>query len=123
MRVVKGPAPGLAERGRDDALKTFNHLSRANQLGITMVAPDNATKPDPNGEGGADVQFDMGNGDLSFTALGQDYLVKDFSGTAMHGSTQLIMRQFGTQPRRIRRAFVFVPETPMISAQMRVGRD
>jgi hypothetical protein len=48
-----------------------------------MAAPDNATKPDPNGEGGADVQFDMGKGDITFSALGQDFEIKKFSGTAM----------------------------------------
>ena len=119
-------APTLSKpwrRAFDDALKTFNKLSRDNQLGVTMVAPDNATKPEPDGEGGADVQFDTGNGDLAFTALGQDHLIKNFSGAAMHGNTQLIKRQFGSQPLRIRRAFVFVPETPMVSAQMKVGRD
>jgi hypothetical protein len=29
-------------RAFDDALKTFNELSRRNRLGLTMVAPDNA---------------------------------------------------------------------------------
>jgi len=59
-------APTLSKpwrRAFDDALRTFNHLSSANQLGVTMVAPENATRPEPDGEGGADVQFDMGNGD------------------------------------------------------------
>jgi hypothetical protein len=69
-------------RAFDDALNTFNRLSQENRLGVTMVAPENATKPDPNGGGGADVQFDMGKGDISFSALGQDFEIKNFSGTA-----------------------------------------
>ena len=104
----------------EDSVKNRN----PKQLTIFVApTPDNATKPEPDGDGGADVQFDTGNGDLAFTALGQDHLIKNFSGAAMHGNTQLIKRQFGSQPLRIRRAFVFVPETPMVSAQMRVGRD
>ena len=115
-------APTLSKPWRhafDDAVKTFNHLSRANRLGVMLAAPSNATKPDPDGDGGADVQFDTGSGDLTYTAFGQDFEIKNFSGTDMHGNTQLIFRQ----PQRVRRAFVFVPETPMITAQMRVGRD
>jgi len=60
-----------------------------------MVAPENVTKPDPNGEGGADVQFDMGKGDITFSALGQDFEIKNFAGTAMHGKTQLLHGQVG----------------------------
>jgi hypothetical protein len=77
-------------RAFDDALSTFNQLSQDNRLGVTMVAPENATKPDPNGEGGADVQFDMGKGDITFSALGQDFQLKNFSGTSMHGKTELL---------------------------------
>ena len=115
-------APTLSKpwrRAFDDALKTFNHLSQAHRLGVTMTAPANATKPEPDGDGGADVQFDTGSGDLAYTAFGQDFEVKNFSGRDMHGKTQLVVRQ----PQRIRRAFVFVPETPMVTAQMRVARD
>jgi len=66
-------------RAFDDALTTFNQLSQDNRLGVTMVVPENVTKPDPNGEGGADVQFDMGKGDITFSALGQDFQLKNFS--------------------------------------------
>ena len=103
-------APTLSKpwrRAFDDALKTFNHLSQAHRFGVTMTAPANATKPEPDGDGGADVQFDTGSGDLAYTAFGQDFEVKNFSGRDMHGKTQLVVRQ----PQRIRRAFVFVPET------------
>ncbi|HEY6981149.1 hypothetical protein [Reyranella sp.] len=119
-------APTLSKpwrRAFDEALKTFNQLSTTNKLGVTMAAPSDAKQPDPDGEGGADVQFDMGKGDITFTALGQDFAIKSFSGTAMHGKTELIRRQTGSQSDRIGKAFVFVPETPMITAQMRIGRD
>jgi hypothetical protein len=109
-------------RAFDDALSTFNQLSQDNRLGVTMVAPENVPKPDPNGEGGADVQFDMGKGDITFSALGQDFEIKNFAGTAMHGKTQLLHGQVGNQGERIRKAFVFVPQTPMVVAQMAVGR-
>jgi hypothetical protein len=42
-------APTLSKpwrRAFDDALKTFNHLSQAHRLGVTMTAPANATKPE-----------------------------------------------------------------------------
>ena len=104
-------------RAFDDALKTFNELSRHNRLGLTMVAPDNATKPDPNGDGGADVQFDMGGGDITFSALSQEFQIKNFSGIGMHGKTQLLR---GEADQQIRKAFVFVPKTPMVTAQMMI---
>jgi len=97
-------APTLSKpwrRAFDDALKTFNHLSQVHRLGVTMTAPANATKPEPDGDGGADVQFDTGSGDLAYTAFGQDFELKNFSGRDMHGKTQLVVRQ----PQRIRRAF------------------
>ena len=109
-------------RAFDDALNTFNQLSQDNRLGVTMVAPDNATRPDPNGAGGADVQFDMGKGDIAFSALGQDFQIRNFSGTAMHGKTELLRGPVGSQAQRIQKAFVFVPQTPMVVAQMAAGR-
>src|SRR5215472_1939049 len=68
-------------RAFDDALKTFNRLSSSHQLGVTMVETN--TKPDPDGDGGADVQFDMGKGDLTYTAYGQTKVVKGYSGLSM----------------------------------------
>ena len=107
----------------DDALAEFQKLSVAHSLGVTMAIPNNATAPDPDSEAGADIQFAMGKGDISYKAFGEDVLVKGFSGTSMHGLTQIVKRRFGTQPARIRRAFIFVPETPMINAAMKVGRE
>lgn len=116
-------APRLSKpwrRAFDDALKTFNQLSRSNQLGLTMV--ESTTMPAPDGDGGADVQFDMGKGDLTYTALGATTVVKGYSGTSMHGNTQLVSLKVGNQPGPIQRAFIFVPETPMVNALMQVGR-
>lgn len=104
-------------RAFDAALKTFNQLSAHHRLGVTMA--ESQTQPAPDGDGGADVQFDMGNGDLTFAVLGETKVVKGFAGTSMHGSTQLVSRQGGP----IQKAFVFVPETPMVSAMMKSGRD
>ena len=75
-----------------------------------------------NGEGGADVQFDMGKGDITFSALGQDFQIRNFSGTAMHGKTELLRGPVGSRAQRIQKAFVFVPQTPMVLAQMAAGR-
>jgi hypothetical protein len=111
----------LWRRAFDDALKTFNTLSATHRLGVTMV--ETSTKPDADGDGGADVQFDMGKGDLTYTALGQTTVVKGYAGTSMHGNTQLVSLELGNHSRRIHKAFVFVPETPMIAAQMQVGRN
>jgi hypothetical protein len=111
----------LWRRAFDEALKTFNQLSATHQLGVTMA--ESQAPPDPNGDGGADVQFDVGSGDLTFTALGQTNVIKGYSGTSMHGKTQPVSLKFGNQPERIQKAFVFVPATPMITAAMQVGRD
>lgn len=86
------------------------------------MAESNA-KPAPDGEGGADVLFDMGKGDLTYTALGQTNVIKGYSGISMHGNTQLVSMEFGNRAKRVHKAFVFVPETPMITAAMQVGRD
>jgi hypothetical protein len=107
-------------RAFDDALKTFNRLSTTHQLGVTMA--ESNTPPDPDGDGGADVQFDMGKGDLTYTALGQTTVIKGYAGTSMHGNTQLVALQGSSQSQRIQKAFVFVPETPMIGALMPAGR-
>jgi len=109
-------------RAFEDALSTFNQLSQDNRLGVTLVAPENAAKPDPNGDGGADVHFDMGKGDITFSALGQDFQIKNFPATGMHGKTQLLHSRVANQGERIRKAFVYVPQTPMVTAQMAVGR-
>jgi hypothetical protein len=116
---VKGPW----RRAFNDSLVEFNRLSQRNNLGITIAAPQNATAPDPSNEDGADIQFDLGNGTIAFKAFDQDFSTDDFSGTGLHGLTQLVSRQFGNQAKRARRAFIFVPENPLIEAALRVGPD
>src|SRR6266576_3875608 len=102
----------------DDRIRNRN----PRQLMIFVAPRLSKTKPDPDGDGGADVQFDMGKGDLTYTALGAATVVKGYSGTSMHGNTQLVSLKFDDQTKRIQRAFVFVPETPMVNALMQVGR-
>jgi hypothetical protein len=113
-----------------DAIAKFNELSKSLGLGVTLAAPSNVTRPDPNGEGGAEIQFDLGNGKLEFEAEGQKLVAKDkqgniinFSPSELHGDTEKVIRSFGGGPDRIRRAFIFVPATPMVEAPMRVGPD
>jgi hypothetical protein len=108
------------------ALTEFNNL----KLGVTLSSPANVTQPDPDGEGGAEIQFDIGNGTLQFKAFGQDFTVKDgngatlnFSPFAIHGRTEKVSRSFGSGPPKCRRAFIFVPEKPMADCQVRVGKD
>ena len=114
---------GRWRKAFDDALAEFKKLSTKHGLGVDVVSPQNVAAPDPNGEGGAEVQFDVGEGDLQYTAFGTTYEIKNFSGTSLHGATKILYRQFGDQPKRIRRAFIFVPKTPMIDASIKVGPD
>src|SRR5262249_46787673 len=104
----------------NDAIAEFNQLSTTHTLGVSLAVPQNATAPDPDGEGGADLQFDVGKGTLTCRAFGQEFKIPDFSGTALHGHTHVISRGFGNQPPRVRRAFIFVPETPMVSAPLKL---
>jgi hypothetical protein len=111
-----------------DAITQFNKLSKLHNLGVTLSSPSNATKPDPVGEGGAEVQFDLGKGTLAYQALGQSFEAKDekgnlinFSPFDIHGYTEKVLRSFGDRPDRVRRAFIFVPETPMVEAPKKVG--
>jgi hypothetical protein len=111
----------------NNAITEFNKLSTQLNLGVTLDAPSNATAPDPNTDAGAEVQFDLGNGQISYTAFGQPFVLTDrqgnpvnFSPTELHGATQQVKRSFGG-PARIRRAFIFVPETPMVNALMKAS--
>lgn len=112
----------------NNAIAKFNELSKSFSLGVTLDTPSNAIRPDPNGEGGAEIQFDLGNGRLEYEAEGQKFVAKDkqgniinFSPSALHGDTEVVSRSFGGPPR-IRRVFIFVPETPMVEALMKVGK-
>jgi len=111
-----------------DSIVEFNQLSTTLKLGVTFSSPPGVKKPDPVGEDGAEVQFDLGDGRLEYEAVGQKFVATDkdtkqpinFSKTALHGYTETLALSFGG-PGRIRRAFIFVPATPMVTAVMRVG--
>jgi hypothetical protein len=114
-----------------DAIAEFNKISTdaAPNLGVTFASPPDVKRPDPVGEDGAEVQFDLGNGKLEYEAVGQKFVATDsttkqpinFSPTALHGYTEQLKLSSGG-PFRVRRAFIFVPATPMIGAAMRVGK-
>lgn len=112
-----------------EAIAVFNRLSRTHSLGVTFASPAGVQPPDPNGPGGAEAQFDLGNGQLKWRALGQDFVAttKDqngnpqpinFSPVDLHGYTATL-----SQSGAIQKAFIFVPETPMVSAAKRIGPD
>lgn len=114
-----------------DAIAEFNKISTSSlNLGVTFASPPGVTRPDPVGEDGAEVQFDLGNGKLEYEALGEKFVATDkktklpinFSPTAIHGYTERLKVAFPGRPARIRRAFIFVPATPMVSAQAKVGK-
>jgi hypothetical protein len=94
------------------ALQEFNKLSQANQLGVTLTQA--ATAPDPSGVGGADVQFEAGNGAVSFTTFGQSISVT-VNGNSLGGDTQQVKLVFGSV-ERIAKAFIVVPATPQVNA-------
>ncbi|MGI8989212.1 MAG: hypothetical protein ACR2I2_06470 [Bryobacteraceae bacterium] len=91
-----------------NALKEFNLLSAANNFGVTLS--QSATKPDPSGVGGADVQFESGDGTVDFISFGQKISVT-VPGTAVQGDTKLVKTMFG-QVQRVAKAFIVVPATP-----------
>jgi hypothetical protein len=114
---------GEWERAFRGAIAQFNTLSTQHTLGVTLDSPKNSKPPDPKGSGGADVQFDLGNGLIEYEALGQKFKATDdngnpisFSPFALHGLTQTLSRG-----GIIEKVFVFVPETPQVSALMKAS--
>lgn len=117
-----------------DSVAEFNRLSNSLKLGVTFSSPSDVKAPDPVGEGGAEVQFDFGNGLLQFEMQGDKITVMEdtkegeppkplnFSPTALHGFTALARVSFVKDtPGKVRRAFIFVPPTPMVNAVRKVG--
>ena len=95
-----------------NAIKEFNRLVAAHTLGITLS--QSATPPHPSGVGGADVQFEAGNGNVSFTSFGQQFSVS-VNGNSLGGDTRQVKTVFGAV-QRIAKAFIVVPATPQINA-------
>jgi hypothetical protein len=114
-----------------DAIAEFNKFSTSLSLGVTFASSPAVTRPDPVGDDGAEVQFDLGSGKLEYEAMGQKFVAKDaggnpinFSPIGLHGYTEkLMVSSSASGPFLIRRAFIFVPATPMVSAAVRVGKD
>jgi hypothetical protein len=112
-----------------DAIAEFNKISTDAAPNLTFASPPDVKRPDPVGDDGAEVQFDLGNGKLEYEAVGQKFVARDsttnqpinYSPTALHGCTEQLKLSSGG-PFRIRRAFIFVPATPMIGAAMSVGK-
>ena len=120
---------GAWRQAFNDAIAEFNTLSKSLSLGVTFDSPAGVKRPDPVGEGGAEVQFELGNGKLEYEAMREKFVAKDrqgkvinFSPVELHGATQTLSLAFGTDPARMRRAFIFVPETPMVSALMKASK-
>jgi hypothetical protein len=96
-----------------NAIAEFNKLSAAQSLGVTLTVA--TAPPDPNGSGGADVQFQTASGKATFTSFGQPFSLT-VNGDAVHGHTQIIKTVFGTV-ERVAKAFIFVPSTPRSGAK------
>jgi hypothetical protein len=104
------------------ALAEVNRLSSLHNLGFTLRKSLSSPDDDKEGEGGAEVRFDVGSGVLKGRSLGRDFTEQNFSATGLHGFTETFTRQFGTQPERMRRAFVFVPASPQMQAAKKQPR-
>jgi hypothetical protein len=110
LKVFAGPGAtnGSWQTVFQDALKEFNKLSSAQGLGVTLV--QTTTAPDPNGPGGADVQFQAASGQVAFTAFGTAFSAT-IDGNALLGETKVI-KTVVNQVERVAKAFIFVPSTP-----------
>ncbi|MGI9013073.1 MAG: hypothetical protein ACR2GY_02365 [Phycisphaerales bacterium] len=88
------------------AIREFNSLSARHQLGVTLVT--SSTAPESGG-GGADVNVEVANGQISFTYDGTTY-AGTFNGTAMHGLTRQVARN-----NRMEKAFVYLPSNAKVN--------
>ena len=96
------------------ALKEFNRLSNSLNLGVTLIGPPQVTAPpDPSGFGGANVQFEIGNGTCNFTSFNTQFSIT-LDGDRANGETQHVKTVFNGITR-IAQAFIFVPATPRIT--------
>ncbi|MGD9561503.1 MAG: hypothetical protein AB7F88_04970 [Pyrinomonadaceae bacterium] len=109
-RVAQGPWGAIFTQ----AMQEFNRISAEMNIGVTLVRSDDP--PEANGFGGANVSFDVGNGAMNFTVLGNDLSVS-VAGSSMHGHTQLAKSPNArTSSLEVIKAFTFVPATPMLYA-------
>jgi hypothetical protein len=111
--AASGVTGGIWKSVFPNAIAEFNKLSAAQSLGVTLTVA--TAPPDPNGSGGADVQFQTASGKATFTSFGQPFSLT-VNGDAVHGHTQIIKTVFGTV-ERVAKAFIFVPSTPRSGAK------
>lgn len=97
-----------------DALAKFNALSKQSSFGVTFITGAKAPDFDGNG-GGADVQFDTGSNQVSFSVFGQSFS-KTIDPNAKKGRTFPVNDANGD----LVKAFIFVPVSP--KAEMGTGR-
>lgn len=107
---------GMWKATFEDAIVEFNRLSRNHGLGVTLESPSGVQAPDPVGEGGAEVQFDLGSGRCEIMFEGKLFKSDtDFSPFDVHGLTRCV--GIGG----VRRAFIFVPEQPRIEVSVEIS--
>lgn len=103
---------GLWARAFINALQEFNRLSITMKLGVTLT--QSTTPPETNGLGGADVNFDVGSGEVRFTVLGSEFSL-NVVGEGMSAHTQVVKMDDEKKVKRVIKAFIFVPRTPMVN--------
>lgn len=111
------PSPDLKKWNWDavfsQALTEFNALSSKYSLGVTLTTSSNP--PDTQGYGGADVQFSIGNGTITYTAFGSTS-TDTLNGNATAATTKKVFDLSPTGGKRIAKAFTFVPATPRFAS-------
>lgn len=95
----------------NEALLRFNALSQLLAFGVTVVRA--TTPPSSNGSGGADVQFEAGSNQVSYTFQGAQYSMT-IDGNGVGGNTQVVKISINATDYRIAKAFIFVPATPKV---------
>ena len=105
--VVQGSWAGVFTA----AMAEFNRLSATLNFGVTLVL--SATPPDSNGFGGANVNFDVGDGEMHYMVLGNDKSV-NVVGDALHGHTQVASWINGKGDKEVIKAFTYVPRNPIV---------